>query len=212
LYDSGINQTCEPAWIREELMPSSYTAEVLNAYLNTNTRILNFVEKLSDEQLHWATTQGQSIAFHLWHVARWTDHLQAALPGMTPELTHRLAPGAQFWQTHAVGQRWGFASGLGYDETGMGMGDDVSARLPFPAKEIMLDYARNVFAAVERSVQAIDDEQFQAREQPQPATEGIWEDSTVGDAILTHLTHTNRHLGMMECLLGLQGGSGSATV
>ena len=38
------------------------------------------------------------------------------------------------------------------------------------------------------------------------------ESATVGGAFLIHLEHTARHLGAMELILGLQSGSGSATV
>lgn len=34
----------------------------------------------------------------------------------------------------------------------------------------------------------------------------------VADALFTHLCHENRHLGVLEALLGLQVGSGTATV
>jgi hypothetical protein len=42
-------------------------------------------------------------------------------------------------------------------------------------------------------------------------TEGIWGEGTVGGAILEHIKHDWRHLGMMESLLGLQGQPGTAT-
>jgi hypothetical protein len=82
-----------------------------------------------------------------------------------------------------------------------------------PAKAILLDYTRRALAAADRAVQTIDDEDLMAPEQPQPLTAGIWSaGGTVADALFTHLGHENRHLGMIECLLGLQVGSGTATV
>jgi hypothetical protein len=74
------------------------------------------------------------------------------------------------------------------------------------------DVLRRALVAAERAVRAIDDEQFCAAEQPQPLTEGIWDASTVGDAILSHVVHINRHLGAIECLYGCQVGSGTASV
>lgn len=192
----------------------SPAAMIIGAYQQTHARILALAEKLSEEQLYWQPAAGgQSIAFHLWHVARWADHLQAALPGMTPELGRRLDPGGEIWETGGLAARWGFEPAqLGYAGTGMGMADDIATHLSFPAKAELLAYLRQALTAADRAVQAVDDQQFEAIEQPQALTEGIWGESTVGQAILTHLTHENRHLGMMECLVGLQTGSGTATV
>jgi hypothetical protein len=94
----------------------------------------------------------------------------------------------------------------------MQMPDEVALKLPFPPKDDLLDYVARAFAASERAVNAIDDEQLVSREQPQPMTEGIWGDKTVADAVLAHIRHDNRHLGMMEALFGLQGQPGSSTV
>jgi hypothetical protein len=193
-------------------MNPSPATQVVQSFVKTNRRILTFAERLSDEQLRWSPDQSHSIAFHLWHIARWTDCFQAALPGMTPTLTAHLEAGVQVWHSSQLAQSWGFDRvELGISETGMEMGDDMAAQLHFPSKEILLDYARQVFAVAEQSVQAINDEEFQATEQWQPMVDEVWGESTVGDSLLTHLTHSSRHLGMMECLLGLQTKSGSAT-
>jgi hypothetical protein len=186
---------------------------VIEAYCASHQRLLAFVEKLSDEQLYWQLNpQTHSIAFHIWHVARWADHIQAAFSGMTPELGRLLGPGVQIWDEDRTAARWGFRSAeLGYAETGMGMTDAYATSLPFPARAELMDYVSRVFHRAEQAAQMIDDEQFQAREQPQDMTEGIWGESTVGDAIMEHLTHDNRHLGMIECLLGLQSQRGTAT-
>jgi hypothetical protein len=175
--------------------------------------ILTFLKKLSDEALHHNLSSGShSIAWHAWHTARWADHLQASIPGMTPELSRRLETGVQFWHRDRLPDRWGFnVADLGWDETGMHMSDEAATTLVFPAKDILLDYVECVFTAIERAVSAIDDEQFAAMEQLQTMTEGIWGEATVGDAIIAHVSHASRHLGMMECLLGLQGKPGTAT-
>jgi hypothetical protein len=138
--------------------------------------------------------------------------MQACIPGMTPELGRRLGQGVQIWQAEGLARRWNFPSDqLGYAETGMYMADELAIRLPFPSKDVLLDYVERVFAQAERAASAIDDVQFESAEQPQPLTEGIWGESSVGNAILSHLVHDYRHLGMMETLLGLQGQSGTAT-
>ena len=90
-------------------MTRSHATEIIGAYRMTHTRILALAEKLTDEQLHWRPTQdGLSIAFHVWHLARWADHIQATLPGMTSELGRRLAPGVQIWEAEGLATQWGF--------------------------------------------------------------------------------------------------------
>lgn len=195
-------------------MFGSPAAIMIKQYRQSHDRVFSFLQKLSDEQVHWRLSpDSHSIAFHAWHVGRWTDHIQASIPGMTPELGSRLPPGVQIWQAEGLADAWGFnASQLGYGETGMSMPDEIAMRLPFPSKPILLDYIGKVFAAAERAVNAIDDEQFQNAEQLQPMTEGIWAPGSVGDALISHFIHDNRHLGMMECLLGQQGRPGTATL
>lgn len=195
-------------------MTFSPATTIIDAYCQTLQRLLTLAETLSDEQMHWQpAADNHSIAFHLWHVARWADHFQAVVPGMTAELGQRLGPGVQVWEAEELAARWHFDSPqLGYASTGMSMSDDVATHLPFPHKDELLAYMRKAFAAAERASRAIDDHQFVEVEQPQPLTEDIWGGSSVGSAVVVHLTHTNRHLGMIECLRGLQGSSGTATV
>jgi hypothetical protein len=188
---------------------------ILETYCQTHQAVLAFAEKLTGDQLTWQAAPGSlTIAFFLWHLARWADHLQAAIPGMTPELSRLLPPGKQVWESGDYAARWGFDANLtGFGETGMEMEESAAARLVFPSKEILLAYVRQVFLAAEKAVHAIDEDQFLANEQPQAMTAGIWsEGGTVGSAVMSHLLHAARHLGMMECLLGLQSGSGTASV
>ena len=192
----------------------SPAALTIATYHLTHRRILDMAEKLTEAQLGWQAVPGsQTIAFHLWHISRWADHFQAAVPGMTPELGQRLGPGQQIWEVEDLATHWGFEPAqLGYAATGMQMPGDIATGLVFPPRAELLRYLHQVFTAAGRAVDAIDDQQFAAAEQPQPLTEGIWGEGTVGAAILTHIVHENRHLGAIECLLGLQTGSGTATV
>jgi uncharacterized damage-inducible protein DinB len=191
----------------------SSSAIAIESYCFTHQRILKHLRKLTDDQFYTRVNpKANPIAWHAWHLARWADYFQACIPAMTPELSHRLPPGVQIWQAENLRDAWGFPAELGYAETGMEMPDDVALTLTFPAKNIILDYLSRAFALADKAVQAIDDEQFQAAEQPQPLTEGIFGENTVGHALIVHIMHENRHLGMMECLLGLQGVPGTATV
>ncbi len=195
-------------------MSTSVAEMVIKEYCAGHDRLLKYLRKLSDEHLHRRPSPTtHAIAWHAWHLARWADFTQACIPGMTPELSQRLPSGAEIWHVEQWAQRWGFDNmQLGVKATGMEMPDEVAYRLTFPIKAELLGYVERTFAAVDHAVTAIDDDQFLASEQLQPMTEGIWGKGTVGDALLSHLTHDNRHLGMMECLLGLQVQSGTATV
>jgi hypothetical protein len=194
-------------------MGGSAATRVIKEYLSNHDLILTYLKKLSDEQIHWQPSiKTLSIAWHAWHLARWADFTQAAIPGMTPELGKRLPQGSQIWDTDDVAKQWGFDNAqLGFGATGMEMSDEVAQHLSFPPKTELLNYVEKVFKVTEQAVKCIDDEQFAAVEQLQPLTEGVWGESTVGDAVLEHITHDCRHLGMMECLLGLQGQPGTAT-
>ena len=188
---------------------------IIDQYLKNHGWILRFIEPLTEDQLRWqAAPQSLSIAFHLWHVARWADSLQATIPGMTQELSQRLPPGMQIWEANKLAQQWGFPVGaMGFDETGMGMDESQAAVLAFPSKENLVAYVGDAFQAVETAVKSLSEDDFLSQERCQPGVEEIWtEGSLVGGAIMEHLVHDLRHLGMMESLLGLQSGHGSATV
>jgi hypothetical protein len=188
-------------------METAAAAIVALRYRQSHDRILRLLDDLTEMQLTWHPPGGvHAIGWIVWHLARWADHLQAHLCESTPELLQRLGPGQQTWVTEGLAARWGLdPAALGADETGMLMGDDAAASLALPGKAILIDYARRAFALAERSVDAVDDRQFVALRGPaeQP--------TTVGDTVLAHLVHDNRHLGEIECLRGLQGLVGTAT-
>src|SRR3990172_7569940 len=95
---------------------------------------LKLGEDLSEEQLRWSPGPlAPSIAFHVWHTARWADLLQAKLREMTDALKERLGPGGEIWEAERLAEGWGFDAGaLGPGSTGMGMDDDAPASLPLP--------------------------------------------------------------------------------
>jgi len=130
------------------------------------------------------------------------------MPAMTEELGQRLGSGFQIWDSDKLGEKWGVSSfDLGGEATGMGMDDDVSAALPLPPKDELLDYARRTFEAANRAVDAADEDQLR-----ESCIDLYGRPTSVGAAVLGHLAHVNRHLGMIEALRGLRGMRGSATV
>ena len=194
-------------------MTASPTTLAINELNRTHRLFLGFLQRLSDDELCRNLSSGShSIAWHAWHTARWADFVQASLPGMTPELGHRLGTGTQVWYRDNLATQWGFQTDdLGFDQTGMEMSDAAAQALVFPTKEVLLGYVALAFAAIAESLKQLDDQTFTSTEQIQPMTEAIYAEGAVGSIILQHISHANRHLGMMECLLGLQGKSGSAT-
>lgn len=182
---------------------------IINYYRDTNADILKTIGALSDNQIVWQPHAAcHSIAFILWHLARWEDHLQATIPGMTEELSRRLPPGQQIWERDHIAARWGFdPTRLGESQTGTDFDIEVSGELPWPKKEILLEYAQQAFAAVEYALSFIDEEQFEEIERLQYddeyMKESLAQTGTVGNAMVEHLVHNIHHLGEVYYLIGL---------
>lgn len=193
-------------------MSLSLAARITRQYRQNHAVILRFLNRLTDAQLHWQLNASHNaIAWHAWHLARWADFTQAALPGMLPELV-RLGNADQIWHNEELAARWGFLpEQLGYAETGMDMPDAVALALPFPPKNQLLGYVTRAFALADARAASLTDAEIERAEQPQPLTEGIFGGETIGSVLLAHVIHDYRHLGMMEALLGLQGQPGTAT-
>lgn len=133
--------------------------------------------------------------------------MQAHLAGATAELTVRLGAAQEIWSVERLAEGWGLvADSLGFGESGMGLDDMASAALPLPDKAALLDYVARAFAAADRAVGAVDNAQFAL-----PCLDLLGRETTVGGAVLNHLLHASRHLGMIEALRGVQGLRGTAT-
>lgn len=179
---------------------------VINEARRMHSLAVALAERSTADQFIWKPNQGvNSIAFHLWHMARWADHLQSRLPQMTQGLHEALGDRSEIWKLERLAERWGFpADLLGHDETGMLMDDAQAALLPLPDKAVLIEYARRVFLAAEAAVERIPASQFSRANDQKP-------DETIAEILTSHMQHDARHLGMMECLLGLQGTHGTAT-
>jgi DinB superfamily len=171
--------------------------------------LIRVAEGLSDEELsERPSATAPSIAFHVWHAGRWADLLQSRMPAMTVELGQRLGGSSQIWDREKLSDKWGLTLfDLGGDSTGMGMADDVSVELPLPGKPELLDYAKRAFEAANRAVDAADEDELR-----ESCTDLYGRQTSVGAAVLGHLAHVNRHLGMIEALRGVRGMRGTATV
>ena len=182
---------------------------IMNYYHDANADVLKKVSDLSDEQFAWRPHPTcNSVAFLFWHIARYEDHMQATVPGMTEELSRRLPPGQQIWERDQLAKQWGFNSTeLGELELGTGFDRDASDEPPWPKKEILLEYAEQAFTAVEHAISFVDEEQFEELERSQFDNEYMKESmahsGTVGNAVMDHVIHTIHHLGEIYYLIGL---------
>jgi hypothetical protein len=176
-------------------------------YHRIHDLVLKSVDRLDDQQLIWRMNRTTpSVAFYVWHLARWADYLQE---GLTDD-------GHQIWVTEELVAKWGFNENLGYADTGMGMDDDVSASLPMPSRDVLLDYVTRAFDKAEKAVNEINAEAFYYKFQDRHGVDSEYEDYfsslTIGQAVLECLLHDVQHLGMIECLLGVMGMRGTAGV
>jgi len=184
-------------------------AAINNYYRDTNADVLRTVSALSDDQIAWQPHPDcNSIAFLLWHMARWEDHMQATVPSMREELSRRLPPGQQIWERDQLAAKWGFnPMQLGELELGTAFDSNASDEPPWPKKEVLLEYARQAFAAVENAISFIDEEQFEEIERSQfdneYMNETMAQSVTVGNAVMEHLIHNVHHLGEIYYLIGL---------
>ena len=95
-----------------------------------------------------------------------------------------------------------------HQTVGTGLSDDVAATLPIPQKEELLGYLRNSYEAIECFIEMLDTKYPNFEPVDEELQEKI---ENIRLNMLVFLSHDCRHLGMMECLKGLQTGFGSAT-
>ena len=189
-------------------MIASPACQIAERVREQHALILAVARDLTDAQFAWQENpHAPSIRFHLWHIARWADLVQAHLPGMSAALVARLGPGQELWAHEGLAAAWGLDTrDLGFLATGMSLTDDAAMALPLPGKAALLDYAARTFAAADSAVAAVDDALFVAA-----GRDLLDRQSSVGGAILNHLLHVGRHLGMIEAICGFQGLHGTAT-
>jgi hypothetical protein len=171
--------------------------------------VLGLAESLDDEQLRWRPVgYSTSIGFHLWHLARESDYLKAALNQYYPQLGPDFGEPVEIWQAESLGAMWGFPADLGQTGVGTGLSDETAAALPIPPKAELLGYLRRAYAGVEAYVELLDSRYARAEDADDELRPRL---ERVRANLLVFLLHDARHLGMMECLKGLLTGFGSAT-
>ncbi len=175
---------------------------IVRFYRLTHDRLLKSAEDTNANDFSRSVGPSlHSVAWQLWHAARWDDVFAAHL--------HRdfgLEPSAQVWERSDLNARWGWVAGsMGRRDAGTGMDDAAADEMRFPDKDEVVDYAREAFAFARAAIEAVP---------PDRMTEIAKDDKdgdTYLDNILIYFEHLARHLGMIEAIRGLLGGKGSAS-
>lgn len=168
----------------------------------THNSVVNMAADLSQKGFaRQAGPFAPSIGWHVWHLARFADRLQANL-NETPEL----------WESNRLAERWVVnANELGIMSIGLAMTTAQAAKLVEHAgKEEILHYAGDVFAAVAAGMNQV--ETHHLEENRLSAFPYEWQAGKVtprpdrvaplGEDLVRYFGHASRHLGMIEALLG----------
>ena len=189
-------------------MPIVALYDVLHSFKDIHTVVLKFAEGLDETQLNWKPEgYSTSIGFHLWHLARESDYLKAAILKYYPNLELGLEAEGEIWMRENLAQKWGFPVEA-HETVGTGLSDEVAASLPIPKKSELLTYLRSSYEAIENFIDLLDTHYSTFDHLDDELIKKI---QNIRLNLLVFLTHDCRHLGMMECLKGLQTGFGSAT-
>ncbi len=161
------------------------------------------------------------IGWHLWHVARWADRVQASLPRASDAEDHQPNPNNGLWEQEGLAAEWDLDPGtLGTLEEGSGMDHEDAAALPVKVgKANVVDYAKRAFAQLDDALQTLDAEQFgDARTSVMEyeirngqINKARGKETTLAADLAFPLSHINRHLGMIEALPGLLDEDGTIT-
>ena len=182
--------------------------DVLQSFQEIHRVVINLAGELNDEQMRWKPRgYPTSIGFHLWHLARESDNLKAEILKHYPQIGPEFGDGMEIWQRDALAQRWNFPRGL-HETLGSGLSDEAAAALPIPNKQELLDYLHASYRALETFVELLDSKYSSFDNLDENMKKVI---EVIRLNLLEYLAHDCRHLGMMECLKGLQTGFGSAT-
>jgi hypothetical protein len=188
--------------------------------------ILKFANDLSEEMLSkQPSSTAPPIAWHVFHIARWADRLQASLPNRLQEDSHPSELPRQIWLVEETTNAWGVdPSSLGWLETGAGMTIEQSLIFASVGRARLAEYATKAFLAADEETKKLHDHELtQARNSIIPSsrrdqtTGGIEttgsRQTTVLFDLLFHLSHASRHMGMIEALKGTMFAiEGTATV
>jgi hypothetical protein len=189
-----------PSTRKENPMSATPLGQMIFWFAQAHEEVLKLVEGLSDEQLTWQPhPSASSIAFNIWHLARWADYVQARMPETTPVLRQRLELRRQVWHAEELASKWGLdPASLGDNEAGNELGA-TATNIRLPGQAVLVEYLRRCYALEEQGLAALDEQQFQAIRTDATAPS----DQTVGYWLMSHLVHEWEHLGLIQYVHGL---------
>lgn len=203
-------------------MSNVSTDPIVQRIQRTHRQILRVTSTLTGEQLArrlapTATPPG----WHLWHIARWADRLQASYPDRPVTNGRRWDLHGQLWIREKLARAWGLASDrLGVLETGAGMADDDAAAVARVGREALLDYAERAFGAADEAVvklatsagvERTSIQEYRVDVERQTIVETDGARVPVAADLAFHVAHANRHLGCIEALRGVLDMRGTAS-
>jgi hypothetical protein len=188
-------------------VPQSVAGAIVALYRQAHERTLTLAREMPLELLLRRPEGTNSVAWNLWHVARFADLTQAEIVATHPALDPGGTP-RQLWDTAGLVGRWGLeAVPLGRQATGWGMPEDAAWSMRFDRAEL-LDYAEGAYEAAFRAAEAVDDATLATTF----VSPNCGNEHAYGRHLVMHTGHASRHLGMMEAVRGLLVGHGSITV
>jgi hypothetical protein len=207
-------------------MTNQIAASLAGGIAWTHQAILRLVQDLSDEMLAQPpSATAPPIGWHLFHIARWADRLQASLPNRLPADSHPSQLLDQIWFVEEVACAWEIdPNTLGWLETGPGMTIEDAVIVASVGRARLTAYAEQVFQAADEALQQLHDHNLmQERNCIIPGMHfnpETWTIETTGpnrgslfDDLTFHSGHADRHLGMVEALIGaMHSVRGTATV
>lgn len=166
-------------------------------YIELSTASLSF-----DELCLRSSLTAPPIGWHIWHIARWADWFQASFPNQS-----------QIWESQNQVSELGLNNlALGPMQTGMTMSHDDAAQIPIViGKDRLFNYMKAVFSANQTVLSNLTlDDLYESRE-----SFAKW-DTVDGEIVRSkgkavtliddmgyHFAHANRHLGMIEGIIGI---------
>ena len=179
----------------------------------TQSKLIKETRALTETELgQLPSPKAPPIGWHVWHVARLADMLQASM--LDKE---------QHWKQTGLVAKFGLdVTNLGLLEMGATQSpEDASGTILALGQEPLIEYAQTVFSMTESAIEELTlEDLYRPCESilridwsASPLTEGKGADVILFNDLQFHMTHAQRHLGMIEALIGAMfEREGTATV
>jgi hypothetical protein len=175
---------------------------VIARYATCHQMLLNTALRI--DRKRFASSVGSPslrLDWQIWHIARWTEAVVSELVPSAPVLVRKFGT-VEIWDQYDLARRWELTeTRLGDAHAGTGLSDDEAERLKLGPPSEVVDYARRVFKRA--------DDVLRVPAALEIASHGPPDEGLLGE-LISNLDHDNRHLGMVEAIVGALGTKGSA--